>query len=238
MSTEEKIWFSATELSLLGERLIAGLPKTMQGVKWRAKKEGWASREVKGSGGPGGILTEYQPPTPVLALIHSFLDANPEFFTKSKTRTKADLASISKEVFGDAPEIYGNQLPLRVLDILKREMKKPENQPSDFLKMAHMATVSTPQTSQEINETLLNACYRACHDLYKEGFDALPPQVQMGYASDLYTLLARLCVSNGKDLAEVMVLEGPKLVDLLSIYNKLGWSRKFPIPPMADGCFF
>ena len=121
----------------------------------------------------------------------------------------------------------------------RTEVERKESFGDAFVQMA---IVTTPDgansTGQEINEPLLNACYRACRDLYKEGFDALPPQVQMGYASDLYTLLARLCISNGKDLAEVMVLEGPKLVDLLSIYNKLGWSRKFPPPPMADGCFF
>jgi hypothetical protein len=104
MSSEVNNWFSATELSLLGEQLIAQLPKTMQGCKWRAKKEGWKAREVKGSGGPGGILTEYQPPAAVLVLIHSFLGTNPDFFAKSKTRTKTDLARVSKEVFGDAPQ--------------------------------------------------------------------------------------------------------------------------------------
>lgn len=58
---------------------MAALPKTMQGCKWRAKKEGWVSREVKGSGGPGGIRTEYHPPADVLAQIHAFLDASPEY---------------------------------------------------------------------------------------------------------------------------------------------------------------
>lgn len=103
MSSEVKNWFSATELSLLGEQLVAGLPKTMQGCKWRAKREEWAAQEVKGSGGPGGILTEYQPPAAVLALIHSFLAEHPDFFAKGKTRTKADLAKVSKDAFGDAP---------------------------------------------------------------------------------------------------------------------------------------
>lgn len=55
-------------------------------------------------GGKKGIRTEYQPPTNVLALIHTFLVTNPNFFAKSKTRTKADLTKLSKEVFGDAPQ--------------------------------------------------------------------------------------------------------------------------------------
>jgi len=103
MSADAKNWFSATELSLLGEQLVAGLPKTMSGCIRRAKKEDWLLREVKGRGGPGGVLTEYQPPASVMVLIQSYLLANPEFFAKSKTRTRSDLAKVSKEVFGDAP---------------------------------------------------------------------------------------------------------------------------------------
>lgn len=103
MSADGEMWFSAGELSLLGERFVAGLPSTMRGCTRKAQREGWVSRKVKGSGGPGGIRTEYQPPTAVLALIRSFLADNPDFFSKSKTRTRADLASVSKEIFGDAP---------------------------------------------------------------------------------------------------------------------------------------
>lgn len=103
MGSDVKNWFSAGELSLLGEQLVASLPTTMRGCTRMAQKKGWVSREVKGSGGKGGIRTEYQPPAAVLVLIQSFLVANPDFFAKSKTRTKADLAKVSKEVFGDAP---------------------------------------------------------------------------------------------------------------------------------------
>jgi len=61
------------------------------------------SRQVKGSGGPGGVRTEYQPPVDVLVPIIDFLSANPDFFSKSKSRSRADLAKRSKELFGDAP---------------------------------------------------------------------------------------------------------------------------------------
>jgi len=117
MSTGGKIWLSARELSLLGERLVAGLPKTESGCRRFITKEGWVSREVKGSGGKSGMRTEYQPPAPVLALIQSFLDANPDFFAKSKTRTKADLAAISKEVLGDEPR---QPIPPHMDDVFKR----------------------------------------------------------------------------------------------------------------------
>jgi hypothetical protein len=103
MSSDTKIWFSAKEISLLGERRVAGLPKTESGSRRHISQERWVSREVKGGGGPGGILTEYQPPADILALIHPFLQANPDFFAKSKTRTRVDLAALSKQVFGDAP---------------------------------------------------------------------------------------------------------------------------------------
>lgn len=46
-------------------------------------------------GGKAGVRTEYQPPAPVLALIQPFLDTNPDFFTKSKTRKGAMLPSDS-----------------------------------------------------------------------------------------------------------------------------------------------
>lgn len=81
-------WFSARELSLLGERLVAGLPKTESGCRRFITKGNWVSREVKGGGGKGGMRTEYQPPATVLPLIQSFLAANPEFFAKSGTRTR------------------------------------------------------------------------------------------------------------------------------------------------------
>lgn len=49
------------------------------------------------------MRTEYQPPADILARIQLYLQANPDFFKKSKTRTSADLAVFSREVFGDAP---------------------------------------------------------------------------------------------------------------------------------------
>lgn len=88
MSTEVKIWFSAGELSRLGGKSIASLPKTLQGCKWRANSEGWVKREVPGKGGPGGLRTEYQPPADVLALIHTFLQQNPEFFGKERLASR------------------------------------------------------------------------------------------------------------------------------------------------------
>lgn len=104
VSTDTENWFSAGELALLGERFVAGIPTTMRGCTRMAQRKGWVSRKMPCQGGKGGMRTEYQPPADVLALIRSFLQVNPDFFAKSKTRTKKDLAKLSKEVSGDAPQ--------------------------------------------------------------------------------------------------------------------------------------
>lgn len=154
MSADSKVWFSAGELSLLGEQLVAGLPTTMRGCTRMAKNVGWVSREVKGKGGPGGIRTEYQPPANVLVLIQSYLAANPEFFAKSKTRTKADLANLSKEVFGDAPARLRAAVPI---DPQLAALLDP--QPDDRLRMLLMVLRAsenqlkdppTPEVAQKI----------------------------------------------------------------------------------------
>lgn len=116
MSTDNDNWFSAAALALLGERFVAGLPQSMSGCMRRAKKEGWKSRVVKGSGGKDGIRTEYQPPASVLALIHKFLSVNPDFFNKSKSRTKANLTSIFKQIPGDCPSQHDDAVFRRLSD--------------------------------------------------------------------------------------------------------------------------
>lgn len=96
MSSEVKSWFSAGEISLLGEQFVASLPTTMRGSTQKAQREGWVSREVKGFGGKGGIRTEYQPPANVLALIHAFLQANPNFFEDKRKARRAEVSAMSE----------------------------------------------------------------------------------------------------------------------------------------------
>lgn len=120
MSTDDDNWFSAAALALLGERFVAGLPQSMSGCMRRAKKESWKSRVVKGGGGKDGVRTEYQPPTTVLALIHAFLSVNPDFFNKSKSRTKAELPNTLNQVPGDSPSqnnIQGAEAFKRLSDV-------------------------------------------------------------------------------------------------------------------------
>lgn len=151
----------------------------------------------------------------------------------------ARLEAERKESFGDVPERIGNTLPPHMMEVLKREMAKPENQPSPML---HMYGVSThegkPRADQAIDEILLSSCHAACKAVYGNKFEAESAVVQMGYAADLYGLLVRLCASNEKDLGEMKRLEVNGLIELLKIYVKLGWSRQFPPHDYKDGCFF
>ncbi len=84
MSTEDKIWFSAKEIEMLGIASIARLPASERGATQKAQREKWSSRTVQGKGGKGGLKTEYQPPKPILDLIKKFLEENPDFFEKEK----------------------------------------------------------------------------------------------------------------------------------------------------------
>lgn len=98
--------------------------------------------------------------------------------------------------------------------------------------MAGMSTSeNTANTVLEIDETLHSSCHAACRVVYGDTFDVLTPVVQMGYATDLYGLLVRLCASNVKDLGEMKRLEVNGLIELLKTYNRLGWARKFPPVP-------
>lgn len=209
MSSDVKNWFSGDELALLGERLVAGLPKTMSGSKRRAKKEGWVSREVKGSGGPGGILTEYQPPADVLALIQSFLDDNPEFFKKKRGKV------------ADTPEAPASAEPvIKAQSLSMYRVQEPGNPHGEF------------------NEFILSGCLSACNVVHGEEFAKLSTAQQLGYAVDFYNLLVRMCHSQGVAIGDMKRLETKGLVEQLGAFVKLGWARKFPPPPMQVSCFF
>jgi len=78
-------------------KVISGMPRTERNAREVAKRWAWLQRSVECSGGKGGMRTEYQPPADVLELIHSFLEANPEFFNKKagKGFTYAPKLSLS-----------------------------------------------------------------------------------------------------------------------------------------------
>jgi hypothetical protein len=84
VSSKDKIWFSAAELSLLGKFGVAKLPTSEPGCTGRAKSFAWEGRSVKSKGGKQGTRTEYRPPSDVLAEIQDFLQVNPDFFDSKK----------------------------------------------------------------------------------------------------------------------------------------------------------
>lgn len=217
------MWLSADKLSMLGGRLVAGLPKTLSGCGRRAKKEGWASREVKGSGGPGGMRTEYRPPEDVVVQIQAFLDANPDFFKqrhgKAFTRIPAqDGTSHDKHLVRQVAAKYGSDHDREVA-------------------MAGFIAGSEPQSGLSIDEGMLNACHNACRSVYGDSFDGLSAVVQFCYAVDLYNLLVKMSAQNG-GLDKMKCLESNGMVELLNVFIRLGWARKFPPPPNQVGCFF
>jgi phage repressor protein C with HTH and peptisase S24 domain len=101
MSTVVNIWFSASQLATLGSaKVIPGMPRTEKAARAFAKKSEWPHRIVEGSGGKGGMRTEYQPPANVLGLIHDFLKLNPNIFNKTllllERSMEAGLSDVQK----------------------------------------------------------------------------------------------------------------------------------------------
>jgi len=73
-------WFSAAQLAALGEAAVIYFPRSERRAGERARKLGWTERQVQGRGGKGGKRTEFTPPDHYLAVIQTFLKANPVFF--------------------------------------------------------------------------------------------------------------------------------------------------------------
>lgn len=218
MSTYDKVWFSAKEISRLGARRVAGLPKTESGSRRHILQDGWLSREVKGSGGPGGILTEYQPPADVLALIHLFLEASPEFFKEK--RGKAFTSSPAQD--GQSP---GN-------NVTKQQMAEYIGDKDNLMATKRLTGGSEPACAPFIDEGMLNVCHDACRSVYGDAFDGQSAAVQFGYAVDLYNLLVKMSAQYG-GLEQMKRLETVGVADLLNVFIRLGWARKFPPPTYA-----
>lgn len=100
MQNDNSSYFSVSQL--LGMQL-PDYPVTRQGWDTLVKRDGWAFREVKGLGGPGGIRREYTPPPEVQALIDMRLRGETLPPAERPRLSKPELASLSKEVFGNAP---------------------------------------------------------------------------------------------------------------------------------------
>lgn len=83
-SMSSDVYFSASQLAKLGSAKVIHMPKTERNAREAARRAEWPCRDVDGGGGAGGVRTEYQPPADMLALIHSFLETNPDFFKKKR----------------------------------------------------------------------------------------------------------------------------------------------------------
>lgn len=60
-------WYPVHALHLMG---LKGLPRSQKGIRERAQRDGWPSREAPGKGGPGGTRVEYRPPADVQLQIN------------------------------------------------------------------------------------------------------------------------------------------------------------------------
>lgn len=110
MSTEDKIWFSASEIKKLGAASIARLPSSERGARQRMQREKWLSRTVPGKGGRGGLKTEFQPPVEILKTIHDFLDKNPDFFKEKQGSAKEYTNKPSKPLITDSGKNSGLEI--------------------------------------------------------------------------------------------------------------------------------
>lgn len=105
---------------------------------------------------------------------------------------------------------------------------------ADMLSISRAGADAVPGSS--IDEYILMACHAACKRVYGETFSGLGVVLQMGYAADLYNLLVKINTDSGKEFDQMRRLESDGLVDLLNVFIRLGWARKFP--PTAEGLFF
>ena len=89
----------------------------------------------------------------------------------------------------------------------------------------------TSGSGLEIDENMLKTCHDACRGVHGMAFDEIPAVAQLGYATDLYNLLVKMSAQNG-GLDKMKCLESTGMVELLNVFIRLGWAKKFPPPPL------
>lgn len=82
--------------------------------------------------------------------------------------------------------------------------------------------------AREVDTGLWDNCFRACQQVYGPEFCALPPGQQSAYANDLYNLLVRIASQTGRSIQDAHRLEVIGMADLLRVFGKMGWARRFP----------
>lgn len=115
-------------LSELFEMSISGMPVTIQGWHYKAKKECWQFREVACQGGKGGIKKVYAPPPEIMAQIQQ------RYQQKILAEQSATALPALLDVADEEPDLSGStekqriQLGARkgVLKAIERLMKESE----------------------------------------------------------------------------------------------------------------
>lgn len=82
--------------------------------------------------------------------------------------------------------------------------------------------------AREVDTSLWDNCFRACQQVHGAEFGALPPGQQSAYANDLYNLVVRMASQTGRSVQDAHRLEVVGLADLLRVFGKMGWARRFP----------
>lgn len=127
--------YSAEELA---QFKLPGYPVSRKGWYDRARREHWEVREEPGKG-PGGIRQTFVPPPEVQTLIDARQRGDTLPPAERPRLTRAELASLSKEVFGDAPA---------------RHDQNPNAQFEAMLKRVSEATQATVRISKQFDFVL------------------------------------------------------------------------------------
>jgi hypothetical protein len=82
--------------------------------------------------------------------------------------------------------------------------------------------------SREVDTGLWDNCFRACQQVHGAEFSALPASQQSAYANDLYNLVVKMAAQTGRSVKDAHRLEVVGMADLLRVFGRMGWARRFP----------
>lgn len=205
---EGKEYFPA---SMLAKMNIPDLPKSRAGIYKHAASKGWPLIHVQGKGAKNGVK---------YFLVPNELISE----TSSESNKPYQTAPAASKVTGIGDHI-GH----------KADSPRPgDNQ----VRMMSVARVYGDEEGVRaaIDENMLSTCLAACQRVHGDAFDGLAAPIQMGYAIDLYNLLVKISAQHG-GLVQMKRLEVNGLVEQLNVFIRLGWSRKFPPPPIVPWSF-
>lgn len=91
------MWFSAKQLAKFGEARLIDFPRTERNSREKARRLGWAEREVECQGGKSGYMAEFRPPDEILKRIYLFMLDNPYFLDSGQKGIPAEDYARHKE---------------------------------------------------------------------------------------------------------------------------------------------